>query len=207
MLQSRDGLVGQQLSPLPEMQKETGEVGQLAESKFGAQEQQEVSSEPGPLEALEALPSRPVVGHTAGPAPLLLSPDLGSWRDPLPTCAAFAGQSQSGTEQSSVGSPSTKAPPPAMSPASCLKISSLLDLPESLGSRLKQLMGASQVAPGVKNLHANAGDAKDTRSVPGSGRPPGGGHGSPLWCSFLGSPMDRVAWRAVVHRLHKAGHD
>ena len=30
----------------------------------------------------------------------------------------------------------------------------------------------------VKNLPANAGDVKDTGSVPGSGRSPGGGHGS-----------------------------
>ena len=96
-----------QLSPLPEMQKETGEVGGLAVSKFGAQEQQEVPPEPGSL--LSPLDQWSV--HTADPAPLLLSPDLGSWRDALPTCAAFVNQSQSGTEQSSAGSPSTKAPP------------------------------------------------------------------------------------------------
>ena len=30
----------------------------------------------------------------------------------------------------------------------------------------------------VKNLPANAGDVEDTGSVPGSGRSPGGGHGS-----------------------------
>ena len=96
-----------QLSPLPEMQKETGAVGVLAESKFGTQEQQEVPPEPGSL--LSPLGQWSV--HTTGPAPLLLSPDLGSRRDALPTCAAFANQSRSGNEQSSVGSPSTKAPP------------------------------------------------------------------------------------------------
>ena len=96
-----------QLSPLPEMQKETGEVGVLAESKFGTQEQQEVPPEPSSL--LSPLGQWSV--HTTGPAPLLLSPDLGSRRDALPTCAAFANQSRSGNEQSSVGSPSTKAPP------------------------------------------------------------------------------------------------
>ena len=32
----------------------------------------------------------------------------------------------------------------------------------------------------VKNLPANAGDAGDKGSIPGSGRSPGGGHGNPL---------------------------
>ena len=100
-------LWSRQLSPLPEMQKGTREVRGLAESKFGAQEQQEVSPEPGSL----LCPLDQWSVHTAGPTPLLLSPDLGSQRDPLPTRAAFAEQSQSGTEQSSLGSPSTKAPP------------------------------------------------------------------------------------------------
>ena len=31
----------------------------------------------------------------------------------------------------------------------------------------------------VKNLPANAGDIRDTGSIPGSGRFPGGGHGKP----------------------------
>ena len=32
----------------------------------------------------------------------------------------------------------------------------------------------------VKNSPANAGDARDVGSIPGSGRYPGGGHGNPL---------------------------
>ena len=32
----------------------------------------------------------------------------------------------------------------------------------------------------VKNLPANAGDIRDTGSIPGLGRCPGGGHGNPL---------------------------
>ena len=32
----------------------------------------------------------------------------------------------------------------------------------------------------VKNLPANAGDVRDTVSVPGPGRSPGGGNGNPL---------------------------
>ena len=53
----------------------------------------------------------------------------------------------------------------------------------------------SQVALVVKNLSANAGDAKDSGSIPGSGRSPGEGHGNPLQYSCLENPMDRGAWR------------
>ena len=35
----------------------------------------------------------------------------------------------------------------------------------------------------VKNPPANAGDARETGSIPGLGRSPGGGHGNPLQCS------------------------
>ena len=52
----------------------------------------------------------------------------------------------------------------------------------------------------VKNLPANAGD---TGPIPGSGRSPGEGSGSPLQYSCLGNPMDRGAWRAAVHRITK----
>ena len=41
------------------------------------------------------------------------------------------------------------------------------------------LAGASQVALEVKNPPANAGDIKDTSSIPGSARSPGGGHSNP----------------------------
>ena len=58
----------------------------------------------------------------------------------------------------------------------------------------------------VKNLTASAGDVRDTGSLPGSGRPPGGGHGNPLQCSCLKKPMDRGAWRALAHGV-AVGHD
>ena len=61
-----------------------------------------------------------------------------------------------------------------------------------------------QVALVVKNLPASAGDRRDVGSVPGLGRPPGGGHGSPLQYPCLESPMDRGAWRATVHRVVKS---
>ena len=39
---------------------------------------------------------------------------------------------------------------------------------------------ASQMVLVVKNLPASAGDVRDMRSIPGSRRPPEGGHGNLL---------------------------
>ena len=55
----------------------------------------------------------------------------------------------------------------------------------------------------VKNPSVNAGDARDTGSIPGSGRSPGGGNGNPLQYSSLENPMDRGAWWATVHGVTK----
>ena len=55
----------------------------------------------------------------------------------------------------------------------------------------------------VKTPPARAGDIRDPGSVPGSGRPTGGGHGKPLQHSCLENPMDRTAWWAAVHRVAK----
>ena len=54
----------------------------------------------------------------------------------------------------------------------------------------------------VKNPPANAREVKDTGSIPGSERYPGGGHDNPLQYSCLGNPMDRV-WQATVHGAAK----
>ena len=51
---------------------------------------------------------------------------------------------------------------------------------------------------GVKNLLANAGDTRDAGSIPGSGRCPGGGHGTPPQYPCLENPRDRGAWQAAV---------
>ena len=51
----------------------------------------------------------------------------------------------------------------------------------------------------VKNSPANAGDIKDTGSIPGSGRSRGGGHGNSLQHLCLENPMDRGPWWAIVH--------
>ena len=58
-----------------------------------------------------------------------------------------------------------------------------------------------QVSLAVKSPPASAGGARDQGSIPGSGRPHGGGHGSPLQYSCLENPVDRGAWRALVHRV------
>ena len=55
----------------------------------------------------------------------------------------------------------------------------------------------------VKNLPDNAGDLRDTGLISGFGSFPGEGNGYPLQYSCLENPMDREAWRAVVHRVAK----
>ena len=50
---------------------------------------------------------------------------------------------------------------------------------------------ASQVALVVKNLLAGAGDLRDASLIPGLGRSPGEGNGSPLPFSCLENFMDR----------------
>ena len=56
----------------------------------------------------------------------------------------------------------------------------------------------------VKNVSANAGDAREIGLIPGSGRSTGGGHGNLLQYSCLENPMDRGAWRATVHGVSES---
>ena len=56
----------------------------------------------------------------------------------------------------------------------------------------------------VKNTPANAGDIRDTASLPGSGRSPGGGHSNPLQYSCLENPTDRGDWKVIVHGVAKS---
>ena len=55
----------------------------------------------------------------------------------------------------------------------------------------------------VKNLPANAEDARDMGSIPGLGRSPGEGNDGPLQYSCLENPTDRGAWWATVHGVTK----
>ena len=53
----------------------------------------------------------------------------------------------------------------------------------------------------AKNPPANAGDIRDWGSIPRLGRSPGGGHGNSLQYLCLENPMDRGAWRDMIHRV------
>ena len=53
----------------------------------------------------------------------------------------------------------------------------------------------------VKNLPANA---EDTGSIPGLGRSPGEGNGTPLQYSCRENSTDRGAWQATVHGVSKS---
>ena len=83
-------------------------------------------------------------------------------------------------------------------------MSSLSDFLSFLKLRYSWSTGASQVVPVPKNLPPNAGGIRDTGSIPGSGRSPGGENGNPLQYSYLGNPMNRGAWRATVHSVAKS---
>ena len=52
--------------------------------------------------------------------------------------------------------------------------------------------------PGGSDGKESAYNAGDLGSIPGSGRSPGEENGNRLQFSFLGNPMDRAAWQAIV---------
>ena len=67
-----------------------------------------------------------------------------------------------------------------------------------------QLFSTAENPAVVKNMPAIAGDVRDVGSIPGSGRPPGGGNDNPLQYSCLENPMDRGIWQATVHGVAKS---
>ena len=69
---------------------------------------------------------------------------------------------------------------------------------------IHKALWASKVVLVVKNLLANAGDIRDTGSIPGLGRSPGEGSSHPLQYSCLENPMGRGAWWATVHGVAKS---
>ena len=64
-------------------------------------------------------------------------------------------------------------------------------------------LNLDEMALVVKNLPANAGDARDAGSIPGTGRSPGVGNGNPLQYSCLENPMNKGAWLSTVHGIMK----
>ena len=76
-----------------------------------------------------------------------------------------------------------------------------------IDTSLQEVFVKHQVFTGgsvVKNLPANAEDARDVGSLPQSGRSPGIGNSNPLQYSCLDNPMDRGAWWAAVHGVAKS---
>ena len=59
----------------------------------------------------------------------------------------------------------------------------------------------------VKNLPASVEAVREARLIPGSVRPPGGGHGNKLQYSCLENSMHRGAWWAQSRGPKRAGHD
>ena len=56
----------------------------------------------------------------------------------------------------------------------------------------------------VKRPPASVGDARDTGSIPASGRSPGEGNGNLLQYSYLKHSMDSGACQATVHVVAKS---
>ena len=56
----------------------------------------------------------------------------------------------------------------------------------------------------AQTVKASAYNAGDLGLIPGLGRSPGEGNGSPLQYSCLENPMDRGAWQATVHGVAKS---
>ena len=59
----------------------------------------------------------------------------------------------------------------------------------------------------VKNLPANAEDLRDSSSIPGSGRPFGGGNGNPLQCFCQENPMTEGPGGLQSMGLQSRKHD
>ena len=60
----------------------------------------------------------------------------------------------------------------------------------------------------VKNSPGNAGNIRDAGPIPGSGRCPGVGNGTPFQYSCLEDSMGRRAWQAIVHKVtHKESNE
>jgi len=64
-----------------------------------------------------------------------------------------------------------------------------------------------QVALVIKNTPAKAEGARDTGSIPDSGRSCGVGDDNPLQYSCLENSMYRGGWWAIVHGLQRVKHD
>ena len=81
----------------------------------------------------------------------------------------------------------------------------VLEVAESDTTERLSYLWASQVVLVVKTPPAHAGDVRDAGSIPGWGRPPGGGHGNPLQHSCLENPTDKGVLQPAVAGVAKSG--
>ena len=68
-------------------------------------------------------------------------------------------------------------------------------------------VGGNVVFPGSSDSKASACNVGDPGSIPGLGKFPGEGNGTPLQYSCLGNARDREAWWATVHGVTRVGHN
>ena len=59
----------------------------------------------------------------------------------------------------------------------------------------------------VKKLPANVGDTRDTESIPGSGRSPGGGHGNHFSTLARRIPWTEEPGELQSTKLQRVGHN
>ena len=68
-------------------------------------------------------------------------------------------------------------------------------------------LGGSVSKESTCNAKETVCNAGDLGLIPGSGRSPGEGSGSPLQYSYLETPMDRGTWRATQHGITRVRHN
>ena len=80
-------------------------------------------------------------------------------------------------------------------------------VPISPRSRVIFLIIAILLAPDASDNKDSACNVGAPGLILGSRRSPGEGNGNPLQYSCLENSMDRGAWRVIVQRVAKVGHD
>ena len=66
---------------------------------------------------------------------------------------------------------------------------------------LTSVSSNDRASPGARRLKNPPANEGDVDLIPGLGRNPGGGNGTPLQYSRLEDPMDGGVWRATVHEM------
>ena len=101
-------------------------------------------------------------------------------------------------------------PYPPRAPRGSFRFQLRFSLPCDLSFPLIAFMISSflRASPAVlKNPSVSAADIRDTSSIPGSGRSPGGGHGSPLQCSCWRIPWTEEPGGLQSLGSHRVGRD